>query len=92
MSLQTLGPTIKVKVHYHDDIFVIQVPRVTEYEDLVDKVGKKIRLCEPRREEGPLRVKYRDEDGDMVSVGSTEDVQLAFETLKPGGLVTLYVT
>ncbi|KXN90809.1 Rho guanine nucleotide exchange factor scd1 [Leucoagaricus sp. SymC.cos] len=86
------SPPVKVKVHFHEDIFVIQVPRSTEYDDLVEKVGKKIRLCGPRRDDGPLRVKYRDEDGDMVSLGSTEDVQIAFEAYKPGGQVTLFVT
>lgn len=80
---------VKVKVHFHEDIFVIQVSRATEYEDLVEKVGRKIRLCGPRRDDGPLRVKYKDEDGDMVSLGSTEDVQMAFEQ---GGQVTLFVT
>ncbi|KAG1742924.1 hypothetical protein EDB19DRAFT_1850350 [Suillus lakei] len=86
------SPPVKVKVHFNEDIFVIQVPRSTEYFDLVDKVGKKIRLCGPRRDDAPLRVRYRDEDGDMVSLGSTEDVQMAFESFRPGGQVTLYVT
>ncbi|KAJ7218095.1 hypothetical protein GGX14DRAFT_495554 [Mycena pura] len=85
-------PPVKVKVHYNEDIFVIQVPRMTEYEELVEKVGRKIRLCGPRRDDGPLRVKYKDEDGDMVSLASTEDVQIAFEQFRPGGQVTLYVT
>ncbi|KAF9462334.1 hypothetical protein BDZ94DRAFT_737129 [Collybia nuda] len=86
------SPPVKVKVHFHEDIFVIQVARSTEYGDLVEKVGRKIRLCGPRRDDGPLRVKYKDEDGDMVSVGSTEDVQMAFEQYRPGGQVTLFVT
>jgi cell division control protein 24 len=82
---------VKVKVHFHEDIFVIQVPRATEYEELVERVGRKIRLCGPRRDDGPLRVKYKDEDGDLVSLGSTEDVQMAFESFRPGSQVTLYV-
>ncbi|KAF8552506.1 hypothetical protein OG21DRAFT_1511371 [Imleria badia] len=85
-------PSVKVKVHFQDDIFVIQVPRSTEFNELVDKVGKKIRLCGPRRDDTPLRVKYKDEDGDLISLGSTEDVQMAFESFHPGGQVTLYVT
>ncbi|KII92357.1 hypothetical protein PLICRDRAFT_37127 [Plicaturopsis crispa FD-325 SS-3] len=85
------APAVKVKVHFHEDIFVIQVPRSTEFAALVERVGKKIRLCGPRRDDGPLRVKYRDEDGDLVSLGSTEDVQMAFEQFRPGGQVTLYV-
>jgi len=86
------GPQVKVKVHFHEDIFVIQVPKSTEYEALVEKVGRKIRLCGPRRDDGPLRVKYKDEDGDLISLGSTEDVQMAFEAWRPGGQVTLFVT
>ena len=91
-NLSNANPNVKVKVHFHEDIFVIQVPLATEYSDLVEKVGRKIRLCGPRRDDGPLRVRYRDDDGDLVSLGSTEDVQMAFEMLKPGGQVTLYVT
>jgi cell division control protein 24 len=85
-------PPVKVKVHFHEDIFVIQVPRSTQYNELVEKVGKKIHLCGRRRDDGPLRVKYKDEDGDLVSLGSTEDVQMAFEQLGPGGQVSLFVT
>ena len=91
-NLTNANPNVKVKVHFHEDIFVIQVPLATEYSDLVERVGRKIRLCGPRRDDGPLRVKYRDDDGDLVSLGSTEDVQMAFEMLKPGGQVTLFVT
>lgn len=69
---------VKVKVHFGNDIFVIQVPRTTEYHELVEKVGRKIRLCGGRREDGPLRVKYEDEEGDMISMRSTEDVDMAF--------------
>ena len=69
---------VKVKVHFGSDIFVVQVPRSTEYAELVEKVGKKIRLCGPRRDDGPLRVKYEDEEGDLVSMPSLEDVEMAF--------------
>jgi len=86
------SPPVKVKVHFHEDIFVIQVPRATPYNELVEKVGKKIHLCGRRRDDGPLRVKYKDEDGDLVSLGSTEDVQMAFEQFGPGGQVSLFVT
>ncbi|KZT71056.1 hypothetical protein DAEQUDRAFT_666975 [Daedalea quercina L-15889] len=90
-AASALSAPVKVKVHFHEDIFVIQVPRSTEYDELVERVGKKIRLCGPRRDDGPLRVKYKDEDGDLVSLGSTEDVQMAFESFRLGNQVTLYV-
>jgi cell division control protein 24 len=69
---------VKVKVHFGSDIFVIQVPRTTEYGELVERVGKKIRLCGPRRDDGPLRVRYEDEESDLISMRSTEDVEMAF--------------
>jgi cell division control protein 24 len=89
---QQIPPPVKVKVHFHEDIFVVQVPRAVDYNELLEKVGRKIRLCGPRRDDGPLRVKYKDEDGDMISLGSTEDVQMAFESYRPGGQVILFVT
>jgi cell division control protein 24 len=69
---------VKVKVYFGTDIFVIQVGRAIDYVELVERVGKKIRLCGPRRDNGPLRVKYEDEEGDLISMRSTEDVEMAF--------------
>jgi cell division control protein 24 len=90
----TTTATVKVKVHYKEDLFVIIVNRTTDFQELLDKVGKKIRLCGGRKEGTALRIKYRDEDGDMVSLGSNEDVQMAFETSRSstGGQVILFVT
>ena len=87
------NPNVKIKVYFQEDIFVIQVPFTTEYSDLVEKVDRKLRLCGSRRNTGPPRMKYKDEDGDLILLGSTEDVQMAFsETLKQGGMATIYVT
>ena len=69
---------MRVKVHFGSDIFVIQVLRTTKYDELVEWVGKKIRLCGPWQDDGPLRVKYEDEEGNFVSMHSTEDVETAF--------------
>jgi len=90
----TASMSVKVKVHYKEDLFVIIVNRSTDFHELVDKVGKKIRLCGGRKEGTALRIRYRDEDGDMVLLGSSEDVQMAFETSRSatGGQVTLFVS
>lgn len=79
-----------VKVHYGEDLFTLDVPRTIEYEDLVNAVAYKVRLC-GRRTNGPLRIKYHDEDGDLVSLATTEDVQLAAFDMA-GGTLTLHVT
>lgn len=77
-SISSHDDPVKVKVYFGSDIFVIQVARAAEYNELVERVGKKIRLCGPRRDDGPLRVKYEDEEGDLISMRSTEDVEMAF--------------
>lgn len=54
---------VKVKVDFLEDISAIEVRSATGYEELVEKVGEKGRLCVPRREDGPLKVKFDiDED------------------------------
>lgn len=58
-----ISPVVKVKVDFLEDISAIEVRSATGYEELVEKVGEKGRLCVPRREDGPLKVKYDiDED------------------------------
>ena len=79
-------------VWFQEEVFIIQVPRSAEYLDLVDTLGRKIRWRRHRRDDGPLRVRYKDTDGDMVLLESTEDVQMAFEQHRLDGLITLFVT
>lgn len=88
------GESVRVKVHYKTDLFQIIVPRETVFNDLVTKVAHKVRLCgEAGERDAPLRVKYRDEDGDMISLGSDDDVQMAFDgTRTSSGGVELWVS
>ncbi|CAE6379082.1 unnamed protein product [Rhizoctonia solani] len=88
------GESVRVKVHYKTDLFQIIVPRDTVFNDLVSKVAHKVRLCgEAGERDAPLRVKYRDEDGDMISLGSDDDVQMAFDgTRTSSGGVELWVS
>ena len=73
-SISSYDAPLRVKVHFGSDIFVIQVLHITEYDGLIERVGKKIHLCGPRWDDGPLRVKYEDKEGDFVSMRSTEEV------------------
>jgi len=88
------GESVRVKVHYKTDLFQIIVPRDTMFNDLVSKVAYKVRLCgENGQKDSPLRVKYKDEDGDMISLGSDDDVQMAFDGTRTGsGGVELWVS
>jgi hypothetical protein len=81
---------VKVKVHFNEDIFILLVPRTIDYDGLVEQIRRKIRLLGPMPDE-PVRLMYKDHDGDMVAVNSSEDVQIALEDCQPGDQLTLYV-
>ncbi|CAG8480089.1 2244_t:CDS:2 [Ambispora gerdemannii] len=90
-----LGISMKIKVNYSGEIFVIVVAQEIEYRDLCDRIDRKIRLYTTGRDDSiPIRIKYQDEDGDHVTINSDEDVQMAFEgRLAAGGnFVNLYVS
>jgi hypothetical protein len=79
----------QIKVHFYDDIFVLQVPISVDYTDLAAKLAKKVRLCDPSWDSALLRIKYQDEDGDMVSLNDTEDMRMAVESVLPGKVLVL---
>lgn len=86
---------IKVKVNYLDDIFVILLSPNASYQDLIERVEKKIRLCgNPSGESQTFRIKYKDEDGDLITINSDEDVSMALETNNelPGTFLTLFAS
>lgn len=88
-----MGPPVKIKVYWLDDLFVIMVPRATSFSELVQRVQKKIRLCGGGNTDGPLRLRYDDEDGDRISLSTDEELQMAFDmTLsRTNGQLTLRV-
>ncbi|CAG8494941.1 12204_t:CDS:2, partial [Gigaspora rosea] len=95
LSLSNYSTTMKIKVNFAEDVFVIVVPQDIEYRELCDRVERKIRLCSTRRDESvPIRIRYQDEDGDHITINSDEDVSMAFEgRLAAGGnFVNLYVS
>ncbi|KAI9295810.1 RhoGEF-domain-containing protein [Neoconidiobolus thromboides FSU 785] len=95
-SLNRTASQTKVKINYLDDVFIIMVPSSIDFEELSDKVERKLRLCGGRRGNkmedlsSGFRMRYRDEDNDFITINSDDDVQMAFESVKgitPGGSV-----
>lgn len=72
------APQIKVRVQYFQDVFTVMVPAKVDYDQLVEKVGVKVRRC-GKVVPDPMRIKYQDEDGDMVTIHSDEDIAMALE-------------
>lgn len=84
---------VKVKVHFMDNLFVLPVPNNAQYGELMDRVGGRIKLCGFQESDGVLMVKYKDEDGDLVTMLSSDDVSMAFEIYKQyGKAVELFIT
>ncbi|KAK9700767.1 Guanine nucleotide exchange factor for Cdc42p [Basidiobolus ranarum] len=70
---------IKVRINYHEDSFMLVVPSDVTFGDLLLKVEKKIQLCSGTKLESKLRIKYKDEENDLILINTDEDVQMAFE-------------
>lgn len=63
---------VKVKVNFCENIFVIQVPQDTDYNKLAEVISRNIYLSGSLRDDGPLRMRYIDKYGNIVSLGTTE--------------------
>jgi hypothetical protein len=71
---------LKVKIIYGNDMFVVVVPSNVTYAQLVQKVRHKLSVCSNVDRDGPLRLKYQDEDDDYITISSDEDVAMAVES------------
>jgi cell division control protein 24 len=78
---------VKIKLNYPDGIYVIRVESEIKYMDLLDRVARKIGPSSP----DSLRLKYQDEEGDMITINSDEDVQMGIEAKGSGNTVNLFV-
>ncbi|KAL1924888.1 uncharacterized protein VTP21DRAFT_4542, partial [Calcarisporiella thermophila] len=86
------APQRKLKLNYGQDMYVITVPTTIPFSELMAKIELKIRRNpQATQAEGDrLWIKFQDEDGDMVTMNSDEDVRLAFASI--AGAVHLYVS
>lgn len=78
----------KLKVHYFGAVYIVVVPNDIGYAELQKRIESKIKLCGGTT----LGLKYEDEDGDLITISSSEDVQMGFESKGPNNSVNLYVT
>lgn len=71
---------LKVKVNYDTSNYMTLVAAYSiTYRSLVDRIDAKLaRFTNSSISRGNLRLRYRDEEGDLVSIVCDEDVQMAF--------------
>ncbi|KAJ3272590.1 hypothetical protein HDV01_005433 [Terramyces sp. JEL0728] len=87
---------IKMKTHYGNEIFILAVPaKGCHFEEILDKIERKIRICGAPMPEGRrVKLRYKDEEGDFITINSDDDVEMAFEMAKrtsEKGTVTIMV-
>ncbi|KAI8972156.1 hypothetical protein BDB01DRAFT_900585 [Pilobolus umbonatus] len=91
-SITSTNEIMKIKVHYFGAIYVVVVPDTIQYDELQRRIESKIKLCGQEFETAVFGLKYEDEDGDLITISSSEDVQMGFENRGPNNTVNLYVT
>lgn len=75
-----LPTQLKVKVSCDGNYVTLVVAFNITYQSLVDRIDAKVgRFSTSTIAQGNLRLKYRDEDGDLITVSSDDDIQIAFQ-------------
>ncbi|KAK7206137.1 hypothetical protein BZA70DRAFT_294438 [Myxozyma melibiosi] len=99
--------SIKLRLSFHTDSYMVLLPANMTFSDMVSKVEKKLRLCNGAAFDEMVetnlaagvsgcggmgyRLKYRDEDGDMVVLESAGDWEVALESGAEEGVVDMSI-
>lgn len=76
----SLPTQLKVKVNCANNYVTLVVAYNITYQTLTDRIDAKVgRFSTNSISRGTLRLRYRDEDGDFVTIESDEDIQIAFQ-------------
>jgi cell division control protein 24 len=79
-SDMVLPTQLKVKVNCDGNYVTLVVAFNITYQSLIDRIDAKVgRFSNNAISRGTMRLRYRDEDGDFVTIESDEDVQIAFQ-------------
>lgn len=73
-------PLIKVKTYFGTDIFILAVSLDCTFIELTSKIENKIRLSGTEiPSNSRMKLKYKDDDGDFISISGDDDLSLAFQ-------------
>jgi cell division control protein 24 len=75
-----LPTQLKVKVNCDGNYVTLVVAFNITYQSLIDRIDAKVgRFSNNAIARGTMRLRYRDEDGDFVTIQSDDDIQIAFQ-------------
>ncbi|EPQ67666.1 hypothetical protein BGT96224_A21113 [Blumeria graminis f. sp. tritici 96224] len=76
----SLPTQLKVKVNCDGNYVTLVAAFNITYQSLVDRIDAKVgRFSSNAISQGTMRLRYRDEDGDFVTIESDDDIQIAFQ-------------
>ena len=79
-SDMVLPTQLKVKVNCDGNYVTLVVAFNITYQSLIDRIDAKVgRFSNNAISRGTMRLRYRDEDGDFVTIESDDDIQIAFQ-------------
>ncbi len=79
-SEMALPTQLKVKVNCDGNYVTLVVAFNITYQSLIDRIDAKVgRFSNNAIARGTMRLRYRDEDGDFVTIESDDDIQIAFQ-------------
>ncbi|KAA1069664.1 hypothetical protein PGT21_031046 [Puccinia graminis f. sp. tritici] len=82
------GPTsIRFKLRAGEDTYVIVTLSTITYHELIEKIYKKLRNCGVYKDSSArLKIRYEDEEGDLILICNDEDVSMAIEWMRSVGI------
>lgn len=79
-SDMVLPTQLKAKVNCNGNYVTLVVAFNITYQSLIDRIDAKVgRFSNNAIARGTMRLRYRDEDGDFVTIESDDDIQIAFQ-------------
>ncbi|KAI9317440.1 hypothetical protein BX666DRAFT_2154039 [Dichotomocladium elegans] len=82
---------VTARIRYHNELHTAEIPLDIGYHDLIRRIASKLKLTSSQIECGSIGVKYRDEDGDLITIGSDDDIQVAFEARSATNTIDFFV-
>jgi cell division control protein 24 len=79
---------IKMKTYYLEEIFILAMPSSgCGFKEVLEKIERKIKICGAPMPSGrSIKLRYRDEDGDYISINGDDDVEMAFDLARRQGV------
>lgn len=88
-----LPTQLKVKIHFdpQPSHVTIVVPIIIKHRSLVDRIDSKMtKISSASISKDTARLRYRDEDGDMITINTDDDVQIAIDDWRTTHSESLY--